>query len=61
MNSLAAVTWKDMMEWKYQHIAEEKKALITKFLGEVNAIARPLQQYNLQCVAFFRVYMYRYS
>ena len=33
MNSLSAVTWKDMMEWKFHYIPEWKKALITKVLG----------------------------
>ena len=33
MNSLSAVTWKDMMEWKFYYLPEWKKALITKVLA----------------------------
>ena len=33
MNSLSAVTWKDMMEWKFYYLPEWKKALITKLLS----------------------------
>ena len=33
MNSLPAVTWKDMMEWKFYYLSENKKALITKLLA----------------------------
>ena len=38
MNSLSAVTWKDMMEWKFHSIPEWKKALITKVLGIIYII-----------------------
>ena len=33
MNSLSAVTWKDMMEPKFYYLAEWKKAAITKLLA----------------------------
>ena len=33
MNSLSAVTWKDMMEWKFYYLPEWKKAFITKLLA----------------------------
>ena len=35
MNSLSAIAWKDMMEWKFYHLPEWKKALITKLLSAV--------------------------
>jgi hypothetical protein len=34
MNSASAVTWEDLLKKSLQHIGEEKKALITKLLGE---------------------------
>jgi len=33
MTSLSAVTWKDMMEWRFHSLPEWKKAAITKVLG----------------------------
>lgn len=32
LNSLAAVTWKDLLEWKFHYIPEERKALVNKVL-----------------------------
>ncbi|CAD5121146.1 DgyrCDS9681 [Dimorphilus gyrociliatus] len=38
LNSLAAVTWKDLLEWKFHHIPEERKALANKLLVGVFGI-----------------------
>ncbi|CAD5121145.1 DgyrCDS9680 [Dimorphilus gyrociliatus] len=33
LSALSAVAWKDLLEWRFKHIPESRKALVTKFLA----------------------------
>lgn len=35
LSALSAVTWKDLLEWRFKHIPESRKAMITKGLAAV--------------------------
>ena len=49
LNSLSAVTWKDMVEWKFKHIPESRKALATKILGNYNVDTKMANILQNQC------------
>ena len=46
MGGLAAVTWKDLLEKRYEHLPEEKKALITKLICKRSKVFT-ISSYNL--------------
>ena len=48
MNSLAAITWKDIVEKHVHGLSEMRKAIITKGLGEYECVKNYMVRTNME-------------